>query len=49
MRNGDQLRSFPTDDTATMYMVDIEMSRPEVTDLPLFELDAVAVVEPGGD
>lgn len=29
------------EDAATVYMIDIEMSRPEVTDLPLLELDAV--------
>lgn len=32
----------PSGGAATMYMIDIEMSRPEVTNLPLFELDSVA-------
>lgn len=31
----------PEDGAATVYLIDIEMSRPEVTDLPLLALDAV--------
>jgi hypothetical protein len=30
-----------------MYMIDIEMGRPELTELPLFELDDITLVAPG--
>lgn len=33
----------PEDGAATVYLIDIEMSRPEVTELPLLELDAIAL------